>query len=82
MARSHIAIALGTALIAALIVGQLIASLGFPHVDFWHTRFDQDDGYYDIDQTNLFHGKQSGDAVDDPSSYLIGVGRADITGCV
>ncbi|PSN72218.1 neutral ceramidase precursor [Corynespora cassiicola Philippines] len=82
MARSHIAIALGTALIAALIVGQLIASLGFPHVDFWHTRFDQDDGYYDIDQTNLFHGKQSGDAVDDPSSYLIGVGRADITGPV
>lgn len=78
MARSHIAVALGASLLAALIVGQLVATLGFPHVHLWHGRLDQSYGAYE--HTNLFRPKQADDAVDDPSQYLIGVGKADITG--
>ncbi|KAF2438292.1 Neutral/alkaline nonlysosomal ceramidase [Karstenula rhodostoma CBS 690.94] len=80
MARSHIAVALGASLLAALIVSQLVATLGFPHVDFWHGRLDQ--SYRAYEHTNLFRPKQAADAVDDPSQYLIGVGKADITGPV
>jgi neutral ceramidase len=80
MARSHVAVALGAALIASLIVGQLIIHLGLPQVDFWHRRLDQDQYQYDHAQTHLFNGKQADEAVEDPSQYLIGVGKADITG--
>ena len=79
MARSHIAVALGAALVASLIIGHLVVNLGFPSVDFWHWRLDQ--SYGGAQQTHFLGGKkQSGDLVDDPSSYLIGVGKADITG--
>jgi neutral ceramidase len=78
MARSHIAAALGAALIASLIIGQLVIHLGFPSVDFWHDRLDQSN------HAAHFHfgsgKKQSGELVDDPASYLVGVGKADITG--
>lgn len=80
MARSHIAVALGAALIASLIIGQLVINLGFPSVDFWHARLDQT--YDGAQQSHFISGKQSGELVDDPSSYLIGVGKADITGLV
>ncbi|KAF1848873.1 neutral ceramidase precursor [Cucurbitaria berberidis CBS 394.84] len=80
MARSHIAVALGAALIASLIIGQLVINLGFPSVDFWHWRLDQT--YGGVQQTHFLGEKQSGELVDDPSSYLIGVGKADITGPV
>lgn len=78
MARSHVAVALGAALIASLLVGQLILSLGIPNVDFWHWRLDQQ--YEPYTQTHLYKGKQASGAADDPSQYLIGVGKADITG--
>lgn len=78
MARSHIAVALGAALVASLIIGQLVISLGFPSVDFWHWRLDQSYGV--TQQTHFLGGKQTGELVEDPSSYLIGVGKADITG--
>lgn len=80
MARSHIAVALGAALLALLIIGQLVANLGFPAVDFWHARLDQT--YDAAQQMHFLNGKQSAEVVDDPSSYLIGVGKADITGSV
>lgn len=70
MARSHIAVAFGAALVAVLLVGQLVVNLGFPNNDFWHSRLDQS-----------YHGiQQDGALVEDPSQYLIGVGKADITG--
>jgi neutral ceramidase len=80
MARSHIAVALGAALIASLIIAQLVINLGFPTPEFWHSRLDQS---YDAVQEMQFLGeKQNGELVDDPSSYLIGVGKADITGYI
>jgi neutral ceramidase len=78
MARSHIAVAVGAALIASLIIGQLVINLGFPSVDFWHARLDQT--YNGAQQDHFISEKQDGDLVYDPSSYLIGVGKADITG--
>ena len=78
MARSHIAVALGAAFIASLILGQLVANLGFPQVDFWHGRVDSQ--HYDPTQKHMYSGKQADAAVEDPSQYLIGVGKADITG--
>ncbi|KAF2998281.1 hypothetical protein E8E13_007002 [Curvularia kusanoi] len=80
MARSHIAVAFGAAFIAILIVGQLVVNLGFPANDFWHQRLDHS---YDSVQQDLFMStKQDGGQVEDPSQYLIGVGKADITGPV
>jgi neutral ceramidase len=78
MARSHIAVALGAALVASLIIAQLIANLGLPTVDFWHWRLDYN--YHGIPQDVFNGGKQDGGMVEDPSQYLVGVGKADITG--
>ena len=78
MARSHVVVALGVALITSLIVSQLIYSFGVPQVDFW--RWHAEPGFYDgTHQTHLAE-KQSSEPADDPSQYLIGVGKADITG--
>jgi len=80
MARSHIAVALGAALVASLIIAQLVINLGFPAVDFWHGRLDN--SYNGAQQDRFNSEKQDGGLADDPSSYLIGVGKADITGPV
>jgi neutral ceramidase len=80
MARSHIAVALGAALVASLIIAQLVINLGFPSAEFWHWRLDQN--YNAAQQTQFISEKQSGAPADDPSSYLVGVGKADITGFV
>jgi hypothetical protein len=80
MARSHIAVALGAALIASLIIAQLVVNLGFPVADFWHGRLDQT--YTGAQQDHFTSEKQDPGLADDASSYLIGVGKADITGWV
>ncbi|KAF2732904.1 Neutral/alkaline nonlysosomal ceramidase [Polyplosphaeria fusca] len=80
MGRSHIAVALGASLVTLLIVAQLVLNLGLPNVDFWHWRLDQ--SYHDIPQTHMNSEKQATELADDPSQYLIGVGKADITGPV
>ncbi|KAF9697917.1 hypothetical protein EKO04_004002 [Ascochyta lentis] len=77
MARSHIAVASSAALVAVFITVQLILSLGLPSLDFWHWSLDQ--SYHDIPQ-DPFMG--DGGPVEDASQYLIGVGKADITGPV
>lgn len=78
MARSHIAVACGAALVALLIVGQLVVNLGLPNYDFWHRRLDQP-GYV-APQDLFFTTKQDGGRVADAAQYLVGVGKADITG--
>jgi neutral ceramidase len=79
MARSHIAVALGAALVASLIIGHLLINLGFPTADLWHARLDQP--YTGAQQDSFFSEKQDdGTVAQDASSYLIGVGKADITG--
>jgi neutral ceramidase len=77
MARSHIAVALGTALVALLIISQLLVHFGFPTVDFWHARLDRT---YDGAQQDHFISEKQDGGMGDASSYLVGVGKADITG--
>jgi neutral ceramidase len=79
MARSHIALALGAALIASLIIGQLVLHLGFPSVESWQQNLGQSYGAAQ-QQMHYLSGKQSGEQPADASSYLVGVGKADITG--
>lgn len=82
MARSHIAVALGAAVFALLVIFQLTTTLGLPELDFWHwTVQEQRNG---IPQTHLFSEKDAAaDAVTaEGSQYLLGVGKADITGPV
>jgi len=84
MARSHIAVALGAAVFALLVILQLTSTLRIPELDFWHwTVQEQGNG---IPQMHLFNEK---DAAEDAatnavtaegSQYLLGVGKADITG--
>ncbi|KAF2871401.1 neutral ceramidase precursor [Massariosphaeria phaeospora] len=80
MARSHVAVAIGTAVVVSLIVSHLIVTLGFPQVDLRQWRLDP--GSHDRQQTHFFNAKQNGEVAEDPSQYLIGVGKADITGPV
>lgn len=84
MARSHIAVALGAAAFALLVIFQLTSTLRIPELDFWHwTVQEQGNG---IPQTHLFSEEDTagGAAADaatvEGSQYLLGVGRADITG--
>jgi neutral ceramidase len=84
MARSHIAVALGATAFALLVIFQLTSTLGIPELDFWHwTVQEQGNG---IPQTHLFGEKDAAeDAAADAvtaegSQYLLGVGKADITG--
>ncbi|KAL5121413.1 hypothetical protein ACEQ8H_000484 [Pleosporales sp. CAS-2024a] len=80
MARSHIVVALGAALFAALLLSQLVVNLGFPKAEFWHWRLDQ--SYSGAPPTQFLTEMQSGEPSDDPALYLLGVGKADITGPV
>ncbi|KAF2634334.1 neutral ceramidase precursor [Massarina eburnea CBS 473.64] len=80
MARSHVVVAFVAAFTAALIFSQLVLDLGFPQQTSWHSRLDQD--AYEHTQKHGFDKQQSGDAAEDASQYLIGVGKADITGPV
>lgn len=80
MARSHIAVALGAALAASLIISQLVINLGFPTVEFWHWRLDST--YNGAQQTAFNSENQHDGLLQDPSQYLVGVGKADITGYV
>ena len=80
MARSHIVVALGAAVFALLMIFQLTTTLRIPEPDFRHwTVQEQGNG---IPQTHLFNEKgAAADAVTpEGSQYLLGVGKADITG--
>ncbi|KAJ4986985.1 neutral/alkaline non-lysosomal ceramidase [Stagonosporopsis vannaccii] len=79
MARSHIAVAVGAAVVALLIVGQLVVNLGFPNAGLWHGRLDQS---HHAPPDLFMSTKQAGGLAADASQYLIGVGKADITGPV
>jgi neutral ceramidase len=80
MARSHIAVALSAALVASLIIAQLTILFGLPKLQFWNCAPGQTQSHDGFHQGLLTSEKLDGEAVQDPSQYLIGVGKADITG--
>ena len=85
MARSHLAVALATATILLLVTFHLISTYGLPRFGYLHLH-------------NIFEGNNEGsshqipinyplgshESSEDPSKsrYLLGVGKADITGYV
>lgn len=81
MARFHIAAALATATVALLTTFYLISTLGLPELEFLHMR-------YDYGQPSIVSSQQmpigpfpKAKSVEDPhTQYLLGIGKADITG--
>ena len=81
MARSHVAVALAAACFTLLIVVQLISTFGYPHISFLNL-------YHTFPNTKTIPesqipiaGEYSEDYVaKDGSLYLLGMGKADITG--
>ncbi|KAF1838471.1 neutral ceramidase precursor [Decorospora gaudefroyi] len=80
MARSHIAVALGAALFALLIIVQLVNSPGSSPLAFSHAGLRQPD--HGAQHDHSVGERQGGGLAEDASSYLIGIGKADITGPV
>lgn len=81
MARFHIAAALGAATLAILVTLQLISHFGLPELDFMHLA---NDAFTKGSTTNQYPINSPYDVVeelaDDGTLYLLGVGKADITG--
>lgn len=81
MARFHIAAALGAATLAILVTLQLISHFGLPELDFLHLTSDA----FTIGSPPNQHPINSPhdgleELADDGTLYLLGVGKADITG--
>jgi hypothetical protein len=74
MARTHTAVAFSAAFVALIVILQLVLHPGLPHLDL---RRSARDGYHDAHADSLGE-RQAGE----PSEYLVGVGKADITGYV
>jgi len=79
MARGHVAIALGAACFALLVVFQLISTFGFPQVGFLNLHYipvysgSSNQIPIDVELPSDYVSKNG-------SLYLLGVGKADITG--
>jgi hypothetical protein len=74
MARTHIAVAFSAAFVALIVIFQLVLHPALPHHDL---RRAVRDSYHDAHADSL--GERQADG---SSDYLIGVGKADITGYV
>ena len=81
MARSHVAVAIAAACFALVLVVQLISTFGFPHISFlnlYHTNPNTRTVFpFQIPINDKFFEDY---VAKDGSLYLLGVGKADITG--
>ena len=80
MARSHIAVALGGAAFTLLLIFQLISSFGFPeitflNIDWTETLVGSSPYQIPISEDEWVHVAKPNEDL-----YLLGVGKADITG--
>ena len=83
MARSPIAVALATATIALLITFHLISTFGLPTLDFLNLHYVREgSANIPFEQIPINPPLSESEALQDASSYLLGVGKADITGYV
>ena len=80
MARSPLYVAVGVAFFVSLLVSHFVINLGFSQAEIRQERVDQKQGSFR--QTYSFTPKdaQANDAPADATQYLIGVGKADVTG--
>ncbi|KAL8783109.1 MAG: hypothetical protein Q9213_004866 [Squamulea squamosa] len=82
MARSHIAAALGIASLGIFITFHLISQFGLPNVGFFHFQQSITEATTAPDQTPFGPAAFKPAGNDDGSLYLLGTGKADITGPV
>ena len=80
MTRFHIAAALTTATVALLITFHLISTLGLPELDFLHLRYDNADTKVSSHQIAINPISVAKEPSGRQTQYLLGVGKADITG--
>ncbi|KAL9004939.1 MAG: hypothetical protein Q9188_002258 [Gyalolechia gomerana] len=82
MARSPIAAALAVTFLGLLITFQLISRFGLPNVGFFHFQRSTEDVTTAPNQTPLNPAGPQPVIPEDAPTYLLGAGRADITGPV
>ena len=80
MARKNIAIALGAAVFTLLLISHLISNLGFPLLTFLNIHYDRILGQGTQFQIPINPDDAKEDATKSESRFLLGVGKADITG--
>lgn len=81
MARTHIAVALATACFGLLITFQLISQFGLPNVGFFHFKQSGKELTTAPNQSPLLPATDPAGSGGD-SVYLLGTGKADITGYI
>ncbi|KAL8775056.1 MAG: hypothetical protein Q9209_000535 [Squamulea sp. 1 TL-2023] len=82
MARSHIAAALAVASLGIFITLHLILQFGLPNLGLFHSQQSSTEATTAPDQVPLDPSAFGSDGNDDESLYLLGTGKADITGPV
>ncbi|KAI4172408.1 MAG: hypothetical protein LQ348_006784 [Seirophora lacunosa] len=82
MARSHVAAALAIASLGLLITFHLISQFGLPDVGFFRFSYDSDDITTTPGQIPLLPPTSQSAVFNHEPVYLLGVGKADITGPV
>lgn len=83
MARAHILAALTAATVTLLVAFHLISAIGLPQLDFLHLRYEDERPRIPQVPIAPLSAEPSPDAEgtsDDQTRYLLGVGKADITG--
>lgn len=80
MARSHVAAALAIASLGLLITFHLISQFGLPDVGFFRFSYDSDDITTTPGQIPLLPPTSQSAVFNHEPVYLLGVGKADITG--
>ncbi|KAJ9643481.1 hypothetical protein H2201_008024 [Coniosporium apollinis] len=82
MARPHIAVALAAATFALLVIYQLTQSFGLPQLDYWHWKSEGTEYGRSALQSPISRTTGLGSHALEGDQYLLGVGKADITGPV
>ena len=82
MVRTHLAAALGGACIALYVTFQLISSFGFPQLSFLNLHYVADRQDEGLSQVPIFPTSEDIRQAAKGTPYLLGVGKADITGLV
>lgn len=82
MARSHMLTALAAATVLLLTTSYLISTLGLPELDFLNLRYASEptQNIADTKQIPLNPPAATEQSHDGQTQYLLGVGKADITG--
>ena len=80
MGSLRIVTALVSTIFALLLIVQLLSTFGFPRFELLHMRYQTTFDYSQSQQIPISLPGQNLTASDDEHQYLLGVGKADITG--